>query len=133
MLRNCWATPLAADELQWAVCDSRDGAPLNTTVVIGRAEGPLSHVLAREQTLLVRPASGGSTYLLYDGRRAVVNLDESAVVRALGLEGQVPLTVSPVLLNVIPETPPITAPQIPMPAAADRPHSPDSRSAACSA
>ncbi len=106
-------TPLAADELQWAVCDSRDGAPLNTTVVIGRAEGPLSHVLAREQTLLVRPASGGSTYLLYDGRRAVVNLDESAVVRALGLEGQVPLTVSPVLLNVIPEAPPIAAPQIP--------------------
>jgi type VII secretion protein EccB len=106
-------TPLAEDELQWTVCDSRDGARQSTTVVIGRAEGPASHVLARERTLLVRPASGGSTYLLYDGRRAVVNLDESAVVRALGLEGQIPLTVSPVLLNLVPETPPVTTPRIP--------------------
>jgi type VII secretion protein EccB len=67
----------------------------------------------RERTLLVRPDSGGSTYLLYDGRRAVVNTDEPAVVHALGLEGQIPLTVSPVLLNLIPEAPPITAPRIP--------------------
>jgi type VII secretion protein EccB len=107
------ATPLAADESQWAVCDSRDGAPLNTTVVIGRAEGPMSRVLPRAQALLVRPASGGSSYLLYDGHRAVVNLDESAVVRALRLEGQVPLTVSPLLLSTVPEAPPITAPPIP--------------------
>jgi type VII secretion protein EccB len=62
---------------------------------------------------LVRPVSGGSTYLLYDGRRAVVNLDEPAVVRALGLDGQVALTVSPMLLNAVPEAPPITAPRIP--------------------
>ena len=104
--------PLAEDELQWTVCDSRDGVP-STTVVLGRAEGPPSQVLARERTLLVRPDSGGSTYLLYDGRRAVVNTDEPAVVHALGLEGQIPLTVSPVLLNLIPEAPPITAPRIP--------------------
>jgi type VII secretion protein EccB len=105
--------PLATAELRWAVCDSRDSASPTTTVVVGRAEGPLSRVLADEETLLVRPASGSSTYLLYEGHRAVVNLDEPAVVRALRLEGQVPVTVSPVLLNVIPELPPITAPRIP--------------------
>jgi type VII secretion protein EccB len=105
--------PLAEDELRWAVCDSGDAAAPGTTVVIGRAEGPLSHLLAREQSVLVRPSSGGSTYLLYDGRRAVVNLDEPAVVRALGLDGQVPLTVSPMLLNAVPEVPPVTAPRIP--------------------
>jgi type VII secretion protein EccB len=105
--------PLAEDELRWAVCDSGDGAAASTTVVIGRAEGPLSHVLASEQFVVVRPVSGGSTYLLYDGRRAVVNLDEPAVVRALGLDGQVPVTVSPMLLNAVPEAPPITVPWIP--------------------
>jgi type VII secretion protein EccB len=105
--------PLAEDESQWTVCDSRDGARQSTTVVVGRAAQPPSDVLARDRILLVKPASGGSTYVLYDGRRAVVNLDESAVVRALGLEGQVPVTVSRVLLNLIPETPPVTAPRIP--------------------
>ena len=102
-------TPLGEDELRWTVCDSRDG----TTVVVGRGEGPLSHILAGDQTLLVRPASGGSTYLLYGGRRSVVNLADAAVERALGSEGQVVRTVSPLLLNVIPEAPPLTAPRIP--------------------
>jgi type VII secretion protein EccB len=106
-------TALAPDESQWAVCDHRDGAPVETTVVIGRAEGPLSRVLPRGQAMLVRLSSGGSTYLLYDGHRAVVNLDESAVVRALRIEGRVPLTVSAVLLNAVPEIPPIGAPSIP--------------------
>ncbi|HEY1841416.1 MAG TPA: type VII secretion protein EccB [Mycobacterium sp.] len=101
--------PLGEDELQWTVCDGPDA----TTVVVGRAQASQSHVLARDQTLLVRPSSGGSTYLLYDGRRAVVNLDDAAVVRALELDGQVPLAASPLMLNLIPETPPLAAPQIP--------------------
>ncbi len=102
-------TPLTDNESRWTVCDGPD----RTTVIVGRGEGPLSHVLAREQALLVTPASGGSTYLLFGGRRAVVDLHESAAVRALGLEGLVPLTVSPSLLNLIPENPHITAPRIP--------------------
>jgi type VII secretion protein EccB len=102
-------TPLGEDELRWTVCDSRDG----TTVVVGRGEGPRSHILARDQTLLVRPSSGGSTYLLYGGRRSVVNLADAAVERALGAEGQVSRTVSYLLLNTIPEAPPLTAPRIP--------------------
>ena len=69
--------PLTDDELRWTVCDSGGGASQGTTVVIGRSEGPLSHRLASGQSVLVTPASGGSTYLLYDGRRAVVNSDRS--------------------------------------------------------
>ena len=99
--------PLGEDESHWTVCDSRDG----TTVIVG---GELStRPLQRDQTLLVTPSSGGSTYLLFDGRRAAVNPGESAVARALGLDGHTPLPVSPVLLNLIPESPPIVAPRIP--------------------
>jgi len=105
--------PLAEDESQWAVCDSRDGDAPSTTVVIGRAEETPPHPLPSGQSVLARPASGGSTYLLYDGRRAVVNMDEPAVVRALGLHGHIPLAVSPMVLNAIPEAPPIAAPRIP--------------------
>jgi type VII secretion protein EccB len=101
-------TPLGEDELRWTVCDSREG----TTVVVGRDEGPRSQNLARDQTLLVTPSSGGSEYLLYGGRRSVVDLADAAVRRALGPEGQAPRTVSPLLLNVIPEAPPLTAPRI---------------------
>jgi type VII secretion protein EccB len=107
------AAPLAEDESGWAACDGPDRAAPSTTIVIGRAEGPLSHLLPSGQSVLVRPVTGGSTYLLYDGRRAVVNLDEPAVARALALDGQVPLAVSPTLLNAVPEAPPITAPRIP--------------------
>ncbi len=100
-------TPLGDDESQWTVCDGRDG----TTVIVGGE--PQSDVLKRDQSLLVTPSSGGSTYLLFDGRRAAVNPEEAAVARALRLEGQAPLPVSPVLLSLIPESPPITAPRIP--------------------
>jgi type VII secretion protein EccB len=105
-------TPLGQDESRWAVCDSGGAAPA-TTVVIGPADGPLSHPLASEQSVVVSPVSGGSTYLLYGGHRAVLNLNEPAVVRALGLDGRVPLAVSPTLLNAVPEAEPITTPQIP--------------------
>ncbi len=108
-------TPLADDELQWAVCDAHGDAQQGTTVVVGRSERPWlghPHLLASGQSVLVTLVSGGSTYLLYDGHRAVVNLTESAVVRALGLEGRIPSVVSPVLLNAVPEAPPITAPRI---------------------
>jgi type VII secretion protein EccB len=100
-------TPLAKDQTQWTVCDSRDG----TTVVVGADSQP--DALPRNQTLLVRSSSGGSTYLLLDGRRAVVNTDDAAVARALGIDGRTPLPVSPVMLNLIPESPPITPPRIP--------------------
>jgi len=105
--------PLAEDESRWTVCDAGVGSSPSTTIVIGRADGPRSRALPKEQSLLVTPVSGGSTYLLYDGRRAVVNLGEPAVVRALGLEGQVPWAVSATLLDAVPEAPPITAPRIP--------------------
>ncbi len=99
--------PLEESESQWTVCDNAD----RTTVIVGGETQ--SDVLRRDQALLVTPTTGGSTYLLFDGRRAVVNPDDAAVARALGLEGQTPVPVSASLLNLIPETPPITEPRIP--------------------
>jgi type VII secretion protein EccB len=100
-------TPIDEGESQWTVCDSQG----NTTVIVG-AE-PQTGVLSRDETLLVTPSSGGSTYLLFDGRRAVVDPDDAAIARAAGFDGQTPLPVSPALLNLIAESPPIAAPRIP--------------------
>ena len=99
--------PLEESESQWTVCDNAD----RTTVIVGSATQ--SDVLRRDQALLVTPTTGGSMYLLFDGRRAVVNPGDAAVARAVGLDGQTPVPVSASLLNLIPETPPITAPRIP--------------------
>jgi type VII secretion protein EccB len=102
------AVPLREDESGWAVCDDK-----TTTTVIagvlpddGFAPGP---------AVLVTPRGEGaaSTYLLYDGRRAKVDLRNRAVVRALQADGVSPRPVSRTLLDATPEAPPIAAPHIP--------------------
>ncbi|ORV53695.1 type VII secretion protein EccB [Mycobacterium europaeum] len=102
--------PLAADESAWTICDS-DGAGA-TTVIVGRPDEATVRRPSPGQALLVAPAGGSPAYLLYDGQRAVVDVSDAAVVRALRLEGRVPRTVSPSLLNAIPEMPPIRPPRI---------------------
>jgi type VII secretion protein EccB len=105
------APPIA--ESAWTICDTDRGASAGTTVIVGPADGPLTRRLAQEQTVLVTPDSGSSTYLLYHGQRALVNLSDLAAVRALRLEGVAPRPVSRSLLNAVREAPPITAPRIP--------------------
>src|SRR5579875_2267684 len=98
------AEPLGADGTRWTVCDSDAG----TTVVVGSGDAPQHLPVA--QTVLVAADSGGSAYLLYDGLRALVDLTEPAVVRALRLENVVPRRVSRVLVNAVPEVPRISVP-----------------------
>jgi type VII secretion protein EccB len=90
------------------VCDSTA-----TTVIAGPLRrGGTTSPLAGGQAVLVSGLSG-TVYLLYDGRRAVVDLTNTATVRALHLDGLVPRPVSPALLSVIPEAPALVAPKIP--------------------
>jgi type VII secretion protein EccB len=102
--------PLSGDEAAWTFCDTGGGAA--TTVIVGPVAGSPLRPVASGQDVLVAPPSGSPAYLLYGGRRAVVDLGDSAVVRALRLEGRVPVTVAQSLLNAVPEAPPITAPRI---------------------
>jgi type VII secretion protein EccB len=101
--------PLSADESAWTICDAEETGA--ATVVVGPT-GPSVHRLASDQALLVAPPAGSPTYLLYDGQRAVVDLADTAVVRALRLEGRAPRLVSQSLLNAAPEAPPISAPRV---------------------
>lgn len=103
--------PLAAEELAWSVCDTDDGGA--TTVILGRAAEGIVRRLDPAQAILAASAPGSPAYLLYDGRRAAVNLDDAAVVRALRLEGRVPRRISQSLLDAVPEAPPIAVPRVP--------------------
>lgn len=100
------APVLDPDRTAWTVCDE----PLRTTVLIGPADDlPPAHpvlVTAGQERAL-------GVYLLHGGRRAAVDLRDTAVVRALRLDGVVPRQVSAALLDVLPEATPIVAPRIP--------------------
>jgi len=103
------ATPLSAEESAWTVCDDARG---ETIVVAGRiADGTVTSGVG----VLVTPRDvrSATTYLLYDGRRARVDLRHPAVVRALRLEGSVPQPISAAVLAAIPEAPEIMPPHIP--------------------
>jgi len=98
--------PLAAPS--WMVCDT------DRTVVIVGAETSATDRLDDARSVLVAPRGEGpaTTYLLYDGRRAEVDLRNPAVVRALRLEGVAPVLVSRALLDTLPEVPAIAAPVV---------------------
>jgi type VII secretion protein EccB len=92
----------------WMMCDT-DG----TTSMLGGValpDPPDDH-----RAVLVTPRGAGAafTYLLYDGRRARVDLRHPAVVRALHLDHVDPQPVSTAVLEAFPEAPPIVAPHIP--------------------
>jgi ESX secretion system ATPase EccB len=90
----------------WTVCDDD-----RTVVAVGRSD--LGH-LDSTRPVLVTPRGEGAatTYLMYDGQRAAVDLRNLAVVRALRLDGAVPVPVSRTLLDLVPEVPPIAPPPI---------------------
>jgi type VII secretion protein EccB len=101
------ARPLNGDESGWTVCDDAT----TTTVIAGGIRGGLES----GRSVLVTPhtESAATTYLLYGGWRARVDLRNHAVVRALRLDGVAARPVSRAMLDAIPEAPQITAPHIP--------------------
>jgi type VII secretion protein EccB len=94
----------ALPQQQWTVCDEA-----RTVVIVGSDLG-----LDPSRTVLVTPRgeSAATTYLLYDGWRAEVDLRGRAVVRALRLDDVAPLPVSRALLDTVPEAPPVAVPRI---------------------
>jgi type VII secretion protein EccB len=102
------SAPLSEGESGWAVCDDAT----NTTVIAGDVPGD---GVGSGRSVLVTPRSesAATTYLLYDGWRARVDLRNRALVRALQLEGVTPHPVSRALLDATPEAPPIAAPHVP--------------------
>ena len=96
--------PLPA--VSWQVCDSG-----RTVLVAGQEAGGLDP--ARPVLAVSAGENSATTYLVYDGKRAEVDLRDLPVVRALRLDGVTPRRVSQTFLDLLPELPAITAPPIP--------------------
>ena len=98
----------------WSICDGlkNDGSQeLTTTVVAGDPVlGSKAGKLAGGSALLVQGRD--AAYLIYDGQRARVDMNDPKVTEALGIRGMRPRPISAGLLNAIPEVQPIMPPKV---------------------
>jgi type VII secretion protein EccB len=116
----------SSHDANWTVCDTVGGASraahsLGVTVIAGppddrSSQGAKAAAIGPTQAVLVD--NGGSTWLLWDGKRSQIDLADHAVTNALGLGADAAgaPAVRPIaqgLFNAIPEAPSLTAPPIP--------------------
>ncbi|NEW39086.1 type VII secretion protein EccB [Nocardia cyriacigeorgica] len=98
----------------WSVCDSMKmdgGRDLTTAVLAGDPElGEKASVMGADKALLVQ--GDDSAYLIYENKRARVDMTDRAVTDALNITGFTPRPISEGLLNAIPEVLEIEPPQI---------------------
>lgn len=99
--------PSARAGPHWAVCDEVTAAgAVTTTVLAGPAVVP-----AADGVLLA--GSSGDPWLVVDGYRHRVDLDDGPARTALGLAGRVPRPASPGLVSALPEGVPLVTPVLP--------------------
>ncbi|RDI46101.1 type VII secretion protein EccB [Nocardia mexicana] len=104
------------DSSQWALCETLGGSARSasggtTTVVAGAPElGDRIRPTGADSALLVR--HGDKTYLIYDGKRAEVDTNNSVMSRSLGLATARPRPVGAGFVGATSEVPPLVPPQI---------------------
>jgi len=103
----------------WTVCDGVSGPAAGVTLIAGPLtdSGERARPLPHNAAILVSGADGpnAGTWLLWDGRRSRIDVNDRAVTGALGLSTETPRSrpIAPGLFNAIPEAPPLRAPAIP--------------------
>jgi type VII secretion protein EccB len=102
-------------DADWTVCDAVSGSAAGLTVIAGKLAdgGERAGELPDRSAVLVE--SEGRTWLLWQGRRSPIDLNDRAVTDALGLGAgpQAPRPINTGLFNTVPESPPLAAPPIP--------------------
>ncbi|WP_319447362.1 MULTISPECIES: type VII secretion protein EccB [unclassified Mycobacterium] len=105
-------------DADWTVCDGIFGPASGVTVIAGplRDGGERAGALGERDAILVSNANGPNAgdWLLWNGRRSPIDMNDRAVTGALGLGVQTPAArpIAPGLFNAIPEAPALSAPVI---------------------
>ncbi|MBF6087092.1 type VII secretion protein EccB [Nocardia cyriacigeorgica] len=109
------------DRSDWTLCDTVElsitgsaasASGVDTAVLAARPELSERIRTARpDEAVLVRRSD--RTYLIYEGKRAEIDLDDSVLARALDLNGERPRPAGTGLLGAATPVPPIAPPQIP--------------------
>lgn len=100
---------------RWLVCDALAGPFPGTTVIVGDPVAGAGHAAAMAADSAVLASSGDATWLIWGNKRARIDLTDAAVVSSLGinLDTPTPRPLDRQLLNLIPETSPLTVPFVP--------------------
>src|SRR6185312_12943705 len=104
------AMPLrTADSSQWAICDTASPGKISSPPVVTAIGGALT--LGERSAPLLVPKGvlvthNNATYVVWDGRRAQVDLSNKAVALALGMDSAVPqpISISNALFDALPAT-----------------------------
>ncbi|WP_333889938.1 type VII secretion protein EccB [Mycolicibacterium gadium] len=105
-------------DADWTVCDGASGPATGVTLIAAPLTegGERAAVLPKNEVILVSNEAGpnAGTWLLWDGRRSTIDLNDRAVTGALGLGPDAPASraVAPGLFNAIPEASALSAPVI---------------------
>jgi type VII secretion protein EccB len=101
-------------DADWTICDAAFGSAAGVTVIAGNVAdgGERAGALPANHAVLVE--NDGRAWLLWDGKRSAIDLNNRAVTDALGLGVDIPAPrpIAPGLFNTIPEAPALTAPAI---------------------
>jgi type VII secretion protein EccB len=106
-------------DAEWAVCDGVSGPAAGVTMIAGPLTdgGERAARLPGDEAVLVSNANGpnAGTWLLWDGRRSPIDLNDRAITSALGWGADLPDTrpVAAGLFNAVPEAPALSPPVIP--------------------
>lgn len=108
---------VSAGRISWTVCDAVEGADrgrarLAATSVVAREEPGPGRGTGPDEIVLARQSDEG--WLLRDGTRSRIDLDDSGLLSVLGLDDIDPRPVSAALLDLLREVPPVHRPAIEM-------------------
>ncbi len=106
-------------DADWTVCDGVSGPAAGVTMIAGPLAdgGERATPLADDKAILVTNPAGpnAGTWLLWNGRRSPIDMNDRAVTSALGLGvgGADARPIAPGLFNAVPEAPALSAPVVP--------------------
>ncbi|WP_241473921.1 type VII secretion protein EccB [Mycolicibacterium neoaurum] len=104
-------------DARWMVCDAVGGPDAGTTVISGDPVPGSGHAstLQDSSAILATSDGGTTTWLIWGNKRSEIDLNNTAVTAAIGINVDTPRprSINAALLNMIPESPPLVVPFIP--------------------
>lgn len=100
-------------DARWMVCDAVGGPDSGTTIIVGDPVPGAGHAGALpDRSGILVTGDGDSTWLVWGNKRSRIDLDNSVVASAVGInvDTPAPRSIDRALLNLIPESPPLVVP-----------------------
>ena len=103
-----------ARDARWMVCDAASGPQVGASVIFGDPVAGSGHAatLPDSSAILATSDNGKTTWLIWGGKRSLIDLTNAAVAAAVGItvDTPAPRPLNRALLNLIPESAPLAVP-----------------------